>query len=245
MINPTISSIVTVHPVDADALKPDPSRRRAKSIIQEFSLNTSTHGIPGIARSQSMQNRLFWAIALLCFTGIMVYFITQSIIEFFTYPTQTLVSVENEDVNQMFPAVSFCNYSPIRYDRFIEDFINYTNSKNLTNKNSSSSFTADQSLYIEEYLGYKLNKNESLDRYFFDLDDLLLGCSYNSAPCTKDEFVSFLSPVYGNCFTFNAKADHIRGGNNHLVTENGNWGVLTLDIYIHNHLYIPYFSSGE
>ena len=32
--------------------------RRRRSILQEFSVNTSTHGIPGIARSESVTNRI-------------------------------------------------------------------------------------------------------------------------------------------------------------------------------------------
>lgn len=34
-------------------------RRRRRSIIRNFCLNTSAHGLPGIARSQSIWNRLF------------------------------------------------------------------------------------------------------------------------------------------------------------------------------------------
>ena len=60
-----------------EVVEPVRKRRRARSIINEFFLNTSTHGLPGIARSESIHNRLFWIATLSCFTGIMLYFITQ------------------------------------------------------------------------------------------------------------------------------------------------------------------------
>ncbi|CAF5142835.1 unnamed protein product, partial [Rotaria sp. Silwood1] len=68
MTDTTIKHIATVFPVDAEALKPDLKLHRRRSIIRDFSLNTSTHGIPGIARSQSIHNRIFWIVSTLVFT---------------------------------------------------------------------------------------------------------------------------------------------------------------------------------
>ncbi|CAF1331132.1 unnamed protein product [Rotaria sordida] len=143
--------------MDAEVLKADPKARGTRSIIREFSLNTSTHGIPGIARSRSIQNRIFWCISTLIFTGVMIFFITQSIRAYFEYPSQTSVSIAVE-WPQAFPAVTICNYSPLRYDRFIGSFLNYTNTLNLTNTTDTTNFTFAQSLYINDFLIYKLNQ---------------------------------------------------------------------------------------
>ena len=48
-------------------------RPRRRSIIREFCLNTSTHALPSIARSESIHNRLFWSISFLAFLAIMIY----------------------------------------------------------------------------------------------------------------------------------------------------------------------------
>ncbi|CAF1499272.1 unnamed protein product [Rotaria sordida] len=157
MSNETIKYVATIFPIDAEVLKADPKSRRTGSIIKEFSLNTSTHGIPGIARSQSIQNRIFWCISTLIFTGVMIFFITQSIREYFEYPSQTSVSIA-VGWPQAFPAVTICNYSPLRYDRFIGPFLNYTNTLNLTNTTDTTNFTFAQSLYINDFLVYKLNQ---------------------------------------------------------------------------------------
>ncbi|CAF1523016.1 unnamed protein product [Rotaria sordida] len=227
--------------MDAEVLKADPKARGTRSIIREFSLNTSTHGIPGIARSRSIQNRIFWCISTLIFTGVMIFFITQSIRAYFEYPSQTSVSIAVE-WPQAFPAVTICNYSPLRYDRFIGSFLNYTNTLNLTNTTDTTNFTFAQSLYINDFLVYKLNQGESLNDLFFPLESMMMDCVYNKISCYATNFTSFISSAYGLCYTFNAK---LRDSFNTRVrnsSENGGTGVLQTHFYVHQHQYVPYLS---
>ena len=81
-----IIQMSNLHPVNSN-VKEEAKMHRRRSIIQEFSLNTSTHGIPGIARSTSVINRVFWSIVFLVFTGVMLYFTIQAIRAYFEYPT--------------------------------------------------------------------------------------------------------------------------------------------------------------
>ncbi|CAF4205279.1 unnamed protein product, partial [Adineta steineri] len=109
---------------DLEIVKSESKLHQSRSIIREFSLNTSMHGIAGISRSQSIHNRIFWSIAILIFTGMMFYFSIQAIRAYFKYPTE--ISVEFiEEWPQAFPAVTICNYSPLRYDQFIMPYLNY------------------------------------------------------------------------------------------------------------------------
>lgn len=243
MSDPTPSNLATV-----DSIEPDTAKSRGKSpqvwsIIREFALNTSTHGIPGIARSQSRHNRFFWTISLLAFTCIMMYFITESIRAYFEYPVQTLVSIAEEN-NPVFPAVTICNYSPLRYDRFIEPFLNYTNALNLTNTTDTTSFTQTQSGYVRDFFQYKLNRGESLVDYFYSLGSMLLSCKYNGLNCSKEDFLTFVSSRYGYCYTFNAKSSRIRNGTLLNSGLNGQWGNLRMEFYVHSHQYVPYFSDS-
>ncbi len=241
MPNSTIKHIASIFPVNAEALKPDPTAHRRRSIIREFSLNTSTHGIPGIARSQSIHNCIFWTASLLIFTGIMLYFVIQSIRAYFDYPTQTSVAVIVE-WPQAFPAVTICNYSPLRYDRFIDPFLNYTNSRNITNTNDTTTFTSSQASYIRDFLQYKLNRDESLNDFFFPLSSMLINCTYNGVSCSTNDFTWFITPLYGFCYTFNAK---LKNGTVRYNSDNGAMGLLELQLYAHSHQYVPYFSKGK
>ncbi|CAF0976134.1 unnamed protein product [Adineta steineri] len=79
MAKETIDHLATIFPINREALKSKLKHQRSVSILKEFSLNTSAHGIPSIARSHTIQNRLFWIIS-----------------SYFQYPTQTSVSFVTE-----------------------------------------------------------------------------------------------------------------------------------------------------
>ncbi|CAF1563569.1 unnamed protein product, partial [Adineta steineri] len=243
MTKETIDHLATVFPMNRNALKSKLKHQRSVSILKEFSLNTSAHGIPSIARSHSIQNRLFWIVSLLIFAIIMTYFIIQSIYAYFQYPTQTSVSFVTE-WPQAFPAVTICNYSPIRYDRFITPFLNYTNMLNLTNTNDTNSFTMELSSYIHDFLLYKINRNESINDFFYSLDSMMMSCVYNRMTCTTANFTWFLSPVYGLCYTFNALLKNIGITGLKYNSDNGVNGLLELRLYAHQHQYVPYLSNG-
>ena len=191
-----------------------------------------------------MQNRLFWTVSLLAFTGIMLYFVATTISTYFDYPVRTLVSID-EDTHQTFPAVTICNHSPIRFDRFIGPFLQYTNSRNITNTNDSSVFTPLQAEYVDEFLRSRLNANQSVEEFFYSLESLLISCTYNLLNCSSADFVPFISAHYGRCYTFNGKTDRIRNGTVFWTTTNGDHGKLTLRLYTHSHQHIPHYSDGR
>lgn len=227
----------------AEAWKFESPKPRRQSIIREFALNTSTHGLPGIARSQSKHNCIFWTISFLIFTGVMIFFVTETIIAYFQYPTQTSVSIVVER-SQTFPAVTFCNYAPARFDRIIGPFLNYTNSLNVTNTNDTSVFTLEQAMLLRQFFQENLNADEPVDQYFFSIETMLMDCLYNGQKCTADDFISFLSSSYGRCFTFNAKTKHPNGTAVRRTSDNGGSGKLQLRLYAQSHLYIPYITEG-
>ena len=240
-----INHVTSVVPMTQEASKLESAKPRRRSIIREFLLNTSTHGLPGIAHSQSKHNCIFWTIVFLIFTGILIFFVYQSIAKYFQYPTQTSVSIIIEQ-SQAFPAVTFCNYAPARYDLVIGPLLNYSNSRNLTNTNDTSmaAFTPAQALMTRDVLQEKLNSNQSVTEFFFSIDIMLIDCSYNGITCTADDFISFISSSYGLCYTFNAKTKNVNGSDVRNTNDNAGSGDLILRLYAHSHLYIPYVSEG-
>ena len=240
MPDPGIKHVATIRPGPRVRLARRPRRR---SILREFALNTSTHGIPGIARSQSRHNRLFWTVSLLIYTGVMLFFIISSISEYFAYPTQTLVSM-NEEWGQAFPAVTICNHSPVRLDRFIQPFLEYANERNLTDGDDEASSSDWQAEHVDDFLRYRLNRNESVEEFFYSIQSMLINCTYNKRECVAEDFVSFISSRYGLCHTFNGKTDRIRNGTVFRATENGEDGLLTLRLYAHGHQYVPGYADG-
>ena len=237
MANARIKNAFTIQPINIQQVENDEKYQRRRSIIREFSLNTTAHGIPGIARSQSKHNCLFWSIATIIFIGIMLYFVIESIKAYFNYPTQTSV-VFSVEWPQAFPAFSFCNLSPVRLDKFIGPFINYTNSQNLTNINDTSSMSSYLSQFIPAYFQFALNNNQSTREMMYPLSSMLIKCAYNGLSCTVEDFITFVSPTYGLCYTFNAK---VKNGTIRYINDDGGTGKLELHLYIHSHQYIDYW----
>lgn len=226
-----------------DVWKPEAARPRRRSIMREFALNTSTHALPGIARSQSKHNCIFWTISFLAFTGIMTFFIVQSIMTYFQYPTQTSVSIV-ADAKQNFPAVTICNYCPARFDLLIGTFLNYTNAMNWTNTNDTTRFTLRQAEKLREFLVYRINTGQSVAEFFFQLDIMLMNCTYNGYPCSAADFIPFVSSSFGLCFTFNARRKDIQNYPIRRSQDHGGPGALLLRLYAHSHLYVPYITEG-
>ena len=243
MMGDTIQHVTSVFTVDREAVRDGCRRQRRRSIIRNFALNTSTHGLPGIARSESIHNRVFWSLSTIAFTGVMLYFVIQSIRDYFSYPTQTSVGVTIEWPIP-FPAFTFCNYSPLRRDTFTSAFTTYLNFLQITNSSDTNVIFSRYIDFVRDFLQQKINQNEPIDDFLFPLEAMLIRCRFNDVPCNTSDFISFESPLYGRCYTYNAKMKDQPNGGVRDSNLNGGNGVLDLHLYIHSHQYIPYLTDG-
>ena len=236
--------VATIQSVSKPAWECESPKPRRLSIIHEYASNTSTHGLYGVAHGRSKHSRIFWAMAFLIVAGVMVYFITRTIISFFAYSTQISMSVVAEQ-EQVFPAVTVCNYSPIRSDYLFGPFFNYTNSRNLTNPNQPPMITPQLANILRQYLLEKLNNNQSIAEHFFSLGTLMISCTYNDIPCAVADFTSFQSSDHGMCYTFNARSKDANKSAIRKTNANGGSGLLQIRLYAQSHLYVPFAAQGQ
>ncbi|CAF4701698.1 unnamed protein product [Rotaria sp. Silwood1] len=215
-------------------------RPRRLSIVREFCLNTSTHALPGIARSASIHNRIFWSISFIGFAAIMIFFIVKAIMAYFDYPTSMDITYIRE-WPQYFPAFSFCNGSPLRYDQIMGPFLSYINATNINSTTTADTFQLSD---LWDFLIYKSNINESVESYFFSLSSMLRTCTYNFQPCSVQDFIPFLSSSYGLCYTFNAKLTNSYTDSIRYINQGGGDGNLYLGLYVHSHQYVPYTANS-
>ena len=214
-----------------------------RSIMREFLLNTSAHALPWIARSKSIQNRIFWSISFIVFTGIMIFFVIRAIMDYYEYPTKFNTNFV-EEWPQYFPAVSICHASAIRLDRLLGPYLNYTKSLNLNVSNDTKIWSSQDASYIHGFIAEKLNRNESLLNYYFSLSSMMQSCSFNSEPCSAADFISFLSPSFGLCHTFNARLKNSSNDSVRYASQHGGDGKLDMIFYIHHHQHIPFLEEG-
>ncbi|CAF2096935.1 unnamed protein product [Rotaria magnacalcarata] len=107
---------VSVSKTNSTMKEQEKHESRRRPIIHEFCLHTPTQALPGIARSQSIHNRLFSLISFIGFTIIMAYVVSTTVLAYFEYPTQIDINYASERP-QYFPAFTRCNASPLRFDK--------------------------------------------------------------------------------------------------------------------------------
>jgi hypothetical protein len=232
------------NPVDPEIRRDTKTCYGRLSIIREFSSNTSAYGLPEIARSESKHNLIYWSIALSAFTGFMIYFIVRAILAYLDYPTQIDLSIDAE-WPQHFPAFSFCNVGAIHFDQFIGPFLNYTNTLNWTDTNDTTTLTLYQIGFVADFVRDTLNRNESMEPFFYQLSSMLYSCSYNSIQCSIADFIPFITSTYGLCYTFNAKLKNGSDSSIRYGNEYAGEGKLELGLYVHSHEYVPYLVDSK
>ena len=173
-----------------------------RSIVIDYLLSTSTHGLHGVGRAHSIYNRLFWIMSFVIAIGLMFYFVVSSVLQYYAYPTQTNTEI-TLDRSMSFPAVTICNANPFRLDKINASLVHFFYRLHPSNT------TFDQN--IANHLAYSLisdlgnrNQTEELWSIGFQLSDMLLACTYNGMDCSN-AFISSFSSALGNCFTFNWK----------------------------------------
>ncbi|CAF1463424.1 unnamed protein product [Adineta steineri] len=178
------------------------SKQRRRSIIVDYLLSTSTHGLRSVGRAYSSCNRLFWIIIFTVAFGFMFFFVISSVIEYFTYPTQTTTEI-NLERKMPFPAVTVCNANPYRLDKMNASLVAFVSRLYSPNKTYNQNLLDSLAIPLVIDL-FNRNQTEELASIGFQLSDILLSCSYNGIDCSN-LFTRSLTSALGNCFTFNWK----------------------------------------
>ncbi|CAF1207916.1 unnamed protein product [Adineta ricciae] len=167
---------------------------------------------------------------------MMLYFVISNILQYCSYPTQTKVDIRL-DRRMPFPAVTICNGNPYRYDNINQSLVSYYH--RLTSSNLTANQTVLNSLLIPLIVDlFTRNQTDELVSIGFQLSDVLLKCDYNGIDCSN-AFTASISPVMGNCYTFNWKASGtvftVNDYGETLVVRDG----LTLWFYVPQELFFP------
>ena len=83
-----------------------------------------------------------------------------------------------------------------------------SNNNSLINQSSYGDdinrYFTDMQASIQFSVATYANQSSSFKKSIgYDLNDMLMYCSYNWQPCTVQDFEYFFSSIYGSCYTFN------------------------------------------
>ncbi|CAF4087271.1 unnamed protein product [Adineta steineri] len=202
------------------------TEQRRRSIVIDYLITTSTHGLRSVGRAYSTCNRIFWIVI-------------SAILQYFAYPTQTKVEI-NLDLSMDFPAVTICSATPNRYDRVNISLINffYRLFPSYVKFNQSILNSLVLPLYMDLFNRNQIKEWQSTG---YQLADIMLYCNYNEIDCSN-AFIPSISSIFGNCYTFNWKTSipffALNSVSNTFVLRQG----LSLGFYIPRESYFPTLS---
>jgi hypothetical protein len=210
--------------------------QRRRSILLEYLITTSTHGLRSVGRAYSTCNRLVWIVTFTVACVLMLSFIVSSVLQYLSYPTQTNVEIVFNPT-MPFPAVTICSGTPYRYDKINESLVDFFYRLYPSNATFNQSSLNLLSLPLMVDL-FNRNRTDQLVSMGFRLSDMLLQCTYNEINCSN-AFTLSISSILGNCFTFNWKTSTqfftISGFGATLVIREG----LQMTFYISREAYFP------
>ena len=189
--------------------------------LECFLSDTTLHGTRYLF-SKSISRRMFWIVALLASFSFCYYQAYLSGKEFFQRPYNTKITSKSTlETGLNFPAVTLCNFNAANMKKV----------RNLVSKPGLSKEEIDRRVDdISEILIhttsagiheiqkknpelFNRNRMENLVKAFsHHIEEMLLpnapptfiSCSYDGLLCGAENFTSFTSSTFGQCFTFNS-----------------------------------------
>ncbi|KAL9982339.1 hypothetical protein ACROYT_G004369 [Oculina patagonica] len=192
--------------------------------FKSFTQDTTLHGARFLFADNCFR-RLLWTVAVVACLGYCGYQVCTCVNEFYKRPFNTKITthIGKESSELLFPAVTLCNLNAFNARRYRQFLSGYSNRETIERQLKDMSLMTKRSKEIlnEDFKhrnpGFFLrqnkskNTNKSLRMFGYQLKEMLLpsssqfeSCSINGKQCDANNFTSYQSFLFGNCFTFNS-----------------------------------------
>jgi hypothetical protein len=181
-----------------------------KAIFEDCLDNTSLMGLPNVVRENShLTMKIMWLCAFLAFLGVCISYLVQTFNTYYSYPTYWAIdNIQERPTN--FPAVSICNSKLLDRSKASTQAWIASNQAMLTIDPSTPGLSNFYEWnWITNYqtrvvMAYDATLNSSAKKSLgYQIEDMLLSCELNYAPCNSSDFSYFYHYQYGNCYTWN------------------------------------------
>ena len=190
------------------------SMKGIKSLIKETLYNSLAQAIIKLIETPIFTLKVFLFLCVILSSGLCSYLIIELIISYLSFDVSTKSRTLYE-TPALFPKITFCNVNPFtaknsmeylkKLNRELHPEIDIFNDEQI----SKLDFIERNEL-IKNFIGlkalYKMNELNETEKMKLShpLEEILDGCSFNSQPCTADDFSWHFDPWYGNCWIFNS-----------------------------------------
>jgi hypothetical protein len=191
--------------VDIDSEKSKNYSDFVKETLTYWAENSTIHSINHILKARLIL-KVFWLILFFVCFFYCSYQIVVTAVKFAKYETLSSTSTVLKDSLE-FPAVDFCNLNGINYHGSalmipqtlgpVEDELKHAYSDSPIAYNYAAGELIRSAIAGADFL---LDIGPDVG---FNLDQMILSCSFNSEKCTKDDFYYYFNYYYGSCYRFN------------------------------------------
>ncbi|CAJ0573848.1 unnamed protein product, partial [Mesorhabditis spiculigera] len=178
-------------------------------------------GLGHIAEASSRPAFLFWLIVFIVLLIFFIYEFAIILIKYLQKPAR--IDTEIYYSALPFPVVTVCNTNPYKYTviqgdskyQEVADFMAHylkVMNQDTTGLPDTYGLLALQYRYDREELARDIlasfgrSMGNTLTGAMYAFEELITECTFSSRTCYKDDFVEFVDPLYGRCFSFNTPA---------------------------------------
>ena len=141
--------------------------------------------------------KIMWSLVTILSAYFCVSEMIDASLDYFSYVTITSFDTFSE-TQAPFPAITICNLNPFQTD-FALEYIKMSPMATLLNNDSLDDFRKRLSLLS---LLSKLN-DTTKKQFAYGIEEILISCTFNTQPCTQNDFEWYFHPFYGTCYRFN------------------------------------------
>jgi hypothetical protein len=156
-----------------------------KMVAKEACLNSTSHGIPNIVRSQMFFLKVLWFIMLVASSGGCLYLVLKAIASYLDYDVVTKISV-NAEIPALFPVITICNMNPISNEKALKYSKNILNENNITSDDLYIVYYGYLRYYVPMTANHPNQTDETRKLLGSPLQEMILSCSFNLKDCIED-----------------------------------------------------------
>ena len=174
-------------------------KTKTKQKITELLSSSTSHGLPNIVKAKNLHTKITWSIFFIISTGVGLYYVIDSILDYLKFQTITNIKVTREKQSQ-FPTVSFCG-DPSFNNLTLDQIVLSTRFEGVYEKNLSKIFEEFNDTVYGKCFRYNSVKNifgEKVDiintTVYGKPNNLRIGFNLN----TQDELREILIQIHNH-----------------------------------------------
>jgi hypothetical protein len=189
-------------------------QRRLRRLSLLWLTDNTSKILPKIFTKKHIYLQLLWTVFFIISGTISLALVIKYVRDYLEYKVNVNIVIIYESPTK-FPAVTICNLNPFKKQtaqRYINRFLSQNNLtyvsslQNLPPNQHAMNLSSTVQELIRASTATELSP-EARKYVGFDIEDILISCTFNGVPCSSYNFSWTQSYYYGNCYTFNSGKD--------------------------------------